>query len=112
MFRSKFFVTTIIFIILLVVTSIVKNQSRIVEKKIFMLNKNISLIEKDINETQLDFYFLSSPEKIEKKLKILGYNNYLPIKNSKIFLNLTNFTDIQNKITTSSHYNEKETKKN
>ena len=112
MFRLKIIIPTIIFLTFLIVTSIIKNQTRIIEKKLYMLSKNIVLKEKDSNESQLEFYFLSSPLELEKKIKNLGYNNYSPIKNSKIFLSLSKFTDIQKKISILNYQDEKKTKKN
>ena len=44
---------------------------------------------KDINEAQLDFHYLTSPAEIEKKLSIIGSDNYQPIKYSNIFLNIS-----------------------
>ena len=111
MLRLKIIISTVIFLILLIITSIIKNQTRIIEKKLFKLNDNITLKEKDINESQLDFYFLISPAEIEKKVKILGQINYIPIKNSNIFLNFSNFTDIQKRISTLDKKNEKKNKK-
>ena len=110
--RLKIIISTVIFLILLIITSIVKNQARIIEKKLFKLNEKITLKEKDINESQLDFYFLTSPAEIEEKIKILGQNNYSPIENSKIFLSLSNFTDMQKKISVFKNLDEKKTKKN
>ena len=52
------------------------------------MNKKITLKKQDINESQLDFHFLTSPAEIEKKVKILGQNNYSPIKKSNIFLQI------------------------
>jgi hypothetical protein len=112
MFRPKTVLPIVIFLIFLIITSIVKNQTRIIEKKLYKLNKKIALKEKDINESQLDFFFLTSPAEIEKKVEILDHMNYLPINNSKIFLNLSNFTDIQRKISILNKKNEKKTKKN
>ena len=112
MLRLKIIISTVIFLILLIITSIIKNQTRIIEKKLFKLNENITLKEKDINESQLDFYFLTSPAEIEEKIKILGQNNYSPIENSKIFLSLSNFTDMQKKISVFKNLDEKKTKKN
>ena len=112
MFRTKIIISSTIFLILLIITSIIKNQTRIIEKKLHKLDNKISLKEKNINEAQLDFYFLTSPSQIEKKIKILGYDNYLPIEKSNIFLSLSNFTNIQNKISILENQNEKETKKN
>ena len=80
MFKTKFILTTTIFIFLLVVTSVIKNKTRILEKKILDLNTKILLKNKDVNETQLDFYYLSSPSEIEKKLNTIGFDNYQPIK--------------------------------
>ena len=112
MFQFKIIISTIIFLILLIITSMIKNQTRMIEKKIHKLNKKISLKEKDINESQLDFHFLTSPEQIEKKVKTLGQNNYLPIKNSKIFLSFSNFSDIKKNISTFKKIDEKKIKKN
>ena len=112
MFRSKIIMPVIIFLFLLIITSIIKNQTRIIEKKLSKLNKQIILKEKDINESELDFYFLSSPAELEKKVKILGNTNYNPIKNSNIFQNLSNFKNIQKKISILNQYDKKKTKKN
>jgi hypothetical protein len=112
MFRSKIIIPIIIFLFLLIITSIIKNETRIIEKKLSKLNKQIILKETDINESELDFYFLSSPAELEKRVKVLGNINYNPIKNSNIFQNLSNFTDIQKKISILNKYDEKETKQN
>ena len=112
MFKLKIVIPTIIFLILLIITSIIKNQTRTIEKKLLKISKNIALQEKDINESQLDFYFLTSPAEIEKKIKILGINNYSPIENSKIFLSLSNFADIKKKLSKTKIVNEKKIKKN
>ena len=112
MYKSKIFISTLIFLIFLIITSIIKNQTRIIEKKLHKLNELTSLKEKDINESQLDFYFLSSPAEIEKKIKILDQNNYLPIENSKIFLSLSNYINIQKNISKINNLYEEKTKKN
>jgi cell division protein FtsL len=112
MFSFKIITPVIIFLIFLIITSIIKNQTRIIEKKIHKLNKNISLTEKDINEFQLEFYFLSSPAEVEKRIRILDNNNYAPIKNSNIFLSFSEFTNIQKKISIFKIQNEEEIKKN
>ena len=112
MFSSKNTIQIIIFLILLIATSIIKNQTRITEKKLFKLNEKITDKEKDINESELDFYFLSSPAEVEKKINILGKNNYIPIQNSKIFFSISDFNNIKKKITILNTRNEKETKKN
>ena len=111
MFKVKILISGTIFFVLLVTTSIIKNQTRVIEKKLNLLSSQILLKEKDFNESQLDFFFLTSPSQIEKKIKLLALNNYLPIKNSKIFLNLSDFIDMQKKISTLNYSNEKKAKK-
>ena len=112
MFRSKITISAIIFLTFLIITSIIKDQTRITEKKLNNLNKKIVMKEKDINETQLDFYFLTSPAEVERKINKLGQNNYLPIENSKIFLSLSNYINIQKNISEINNLYEEKTKKN
>ena len=64
-------------------------------KKITKLNTNIQLKKEFINEAQLDFFYLSSPAEIEKKLKIIGLKNYQPIAHSKIFLNISDLIEFK-----------------
>ena len=71
------------------------------------INKTIILKERDVNESQLDFYFLTSPAEIEKKIIMLGQINYSPIKNSKIFISFSSFNSMENKISTINNLNEK-----
>ena len=107
MFRSKIIIPAIIFLVFLIITSIIKNQTRIIEKKLYKLNEKITLKEKDINESQLDFYFLTSPAEIEKKIEKFRLNDYSPIENSKIFLSFKILTNIQKKISATNSYDEK-----
>ena len=111
MFNTKFLISTFIFISFLVITSAIKNKTRIIEKQISNLNLKILSKQKDINETQLDFYYLSSPKEIEKKLHLIGFNNYKPIKHSNIYFDITEFYKIHNKISNLKKLNEKTNKK-
>ena len=112
MFKFKIIVPSIIFFIFLIFTSIIKNQTRITEKKIYKLSQKITLKQRDVNESQLDFYFLTSPAELEKRVETLGLNNYVPIENSKIFLSFSNFIDVKEKISVFYNLNEKKIKKN
>ena len=112
MFNSKIVITTIIFLVLLIFTSIIKNQTRIIEKKLYFLNEKIALKERDINDSQLDLHYLTSPAELEKKIKILGLNNYKTIEKSKIFLNFLDFSNIKKKLSALKIENKNEKKKN
>ena len=111
MFKTKLIISITVFVTFLVITSTVKNKTRIIEKKISNINIQLLDKKKDINKSQLEFYYLSSPSEIEKKLKNLGFNNYRPIKHSNIFFDITNFTRIQNKVSNLKNLNEKKIKK-
>ena len=107
----KFIIAVTIFISFLLVTSVVKNKTRVLEKNISNLNIKILIKTKDINETQLDFYYLTSPAEIEKKLIMIGLDDYQPIKYSSIFFDISDFTEIQNKISNLKDLDEKKIQK-
>ena len=111
MFKSKFIISLTVFILFLIFTSTIKNKTRIIEKKILNLNVNILHTKKNINEAQLDFFYLTSPAELEKKLSSLGFKNYQPIKFSNIFFNISDLTKIQNKISNLADINDKNIKK-
>ena len=111
MFKAKIIISIAVFAFFLVLTSTVKNKTRIIEKNIFDLNAKILIKSKNINEAQLDFYYLTSPAEIEKKLNVIGLKNYQPIKYSNIFFNISDFTKIQNTTTNLKVLNEEKIKK-
>ena len=111
MFKKKFIISTTVFIIFLLITSIIKNQTRIIEKNISSLNTKIFAKKQNINEAQMEFYYLTSPSEIEKRLNIIGFDNYKPIKLSNIFFEISEFYKIQNKTTNLKILNEKKIKK-
>ena len=106
MFKIKIFISVITFSILLIVTSIIKNQTRETEKKIHNLSKIITAKEKDLNESQLDFTYLSSPLIIHDKIKLIDNEKYVTMEYSKIFLSMSSFLDLQNKLVIQRNQNE------
>ena len=111
MFKMKFTIALSIFISFLLFTSTIKNKTRVIEKNISNLSKIILIKTKDINEAQLDFHYLTSPAEIEKKLSIIGFDNYKPIKYSNIFFDISDFTEIHNKISNLKNIHEKKIQK-
>ena len=110
MFKIKIFISLLIFSSLLFGTSVIKNETREIEKNIDQLNKKINFQEKDFNESQLDYFYLTSPSMIEKRIKNLDIEQYLPMEYSKIFLSISNFNNLQNKYV-SQDWNWEKTKK-
>ncbi len=111
MFNTKFIFSALIFIFFLTLTSIIKNKTRIIEKEIINLDNKILSKEKNINEAQLDFYYLTSPQEIEKRLNLIGFDNYQPIEYSKIFFDFSDFTNIGKKTSNLKNINEQRTQK-
>ena len=111
MHRIKLIISICIFSVLLGLTSGIKNQTRIIEKKIYTIDRQISDIEKDLHETQLDYFYVSSPGYLSKKIKQLDFIEYMPMDFSRIYFSYRDFTNFQKKITTLKADNEKKTKK-
>ena len=107
MSKFKIISSIMIFTFLLIGTSYVKNQTREIEKKIFSLSKITHNQEKNLSELQLDFSYLSSPSIVEMKIQHLEQIKYLPIENSKIFLNISSFNDLQNKFVVKKDHEKK-----
>ena len=111
MFKMKFIIASSIFILFLIVTSTIKNKTRVIEKNISSLTTNVIIKIKDLNEAQLDFHYLTSPAEIDKKVDIIKPYNYQPIKHSRIFFDISDFIEIQNKISNLKNINEKKIQK-
>ena len=111
MSKINFIASIFIFSILLVITSAIKNKTRIIEKNIYKLDRKIAAIEKDLHETQLDYFYVSSPGYLSKKIKQLAFIEYMPMDFSRIYFSYRDFTDSQKKITTLKTDNEKKTQK-
>ncbi len=97
MSKTQIFISIIFFSFLLIGTSAIKNETRELEKKINVLTKTHAQKERNFYEVQLDYYYLTSPSMIEKKIEHLGIKKYIHMEYSKIFLSVENFINIQNK---------------
>ena len=52
----------IIFIFCLIITSFIKNNTRSIEKKIVILNQDIKILEKELDEAKLEYEYLTTPD--------------------------------------------------
>ena len=111
MYKIKLIISLSIFSILLGTTSAIKNQTRIIEKNIYKIDRKIAVIKKDLHETELDYSYLSSPNNLSKKIRKLDVIDYVPMDFSKIYLSYKDFQDSQRKITILKMKNEEKTKK-
>ena len=99
MHRTKFIISIIIFSFLLFYTSTIKNNTRVIEKDIISYEKKISKLKKDLYESQLDFYYLSSPKILQEKISFLTNDLYQAMSFSKIYLDYYDFILDQKKFT-------------
>ena len=90
---------TIIFLsifFLILFTSIIKNSTKKIDDEIFIVEENLRILENRLNESKLEFNYLSSSEKLlefqkrffENKLSKKSINeiNLLDYSNNKIIL--------------------------
>ena len=110
MFKIRIFFSVLIISFFLISTSIIKNKTREIEKNIFNISMKINKNKKDLNESQLDFSYLTSPSMIEKSIEHVRKDEYFPMEFSKIFLSISSFNNMQNKFVTQENQNEKKIK--
>ena len=79
---------------------------RIPKNVLILKNEIIKAKEKDLNESQLDFTYLSSPLIIHDKIKLIDNEKYVTMEYSKIFLSMSSFLDLQNKLVIQRNQNE------
>ena len=111
MFNIKFLITSLTIIAFLIITSTIKNKTRIIEKKISKLNAKIISKEKNINEAHFEFNYLTSPKEIERRVNIIGFENYQPIEFPKIFFDVSHLINVNNKMSNLKNLNEQKIQK-
>jgi|TARA_B110000259_G_C13827967_1_gene327430 cell division protein FtsL len=89
-------------LVLILVTSLVKNSTKEIEDKIFVLNENIRPLKSELGDVLLEYNFLSSPEKlIQYQSQFFKKNlikiDIMTIKKLTKKDNLINISDLINK---------------
>ncbi len=95
MFNKKIYVSGLIFLILLIFTSFIKNETRLLEKKIYNLSQKISKLRHELHEARVEYSYLSSPKYLFNKLSEYSNEKYLPRSFSEIYLNLSELLEHQ-----------------
>ena len=83
-------------LILILATSLVKNSTKEIEDKIFMVNQNIRPLKSELSDALLEYNYLSSPDKLTQHQTQYFEKNLIKIDINKI-KNLTE-TNTQIKI--------------
>ena len=91
MFNRSIIILFSIFFLLILSVSVIKNKSRNLEKEIFKLKSDILILEKYINDAEVEYIYLSSPEILIKNLDRLNKNEYSTQKPYRIFYSTDQF---------------------
>ena len=78
---------------------IIKNETRLIEKKIKLHNSKIFVLKKNLSEANLEFQYLTSPEVLRNKVSRNIDTDYNNLNISQIYLNFDDFINDQKKIT-------------
>ena len=57
-------ISLLIILVLILATSLVKNSTKDIEDKTFVINQNISSLKTELGDVMLEYNFLSSPSKL------------------------------------------------
>ena len=68
----------------LVFTSLIKNKTRLLEKELIYLDNEINILSSDLSEASLDFYYLTTPNRISLLAKNFLNENFVHYKESQI----------------------------
>ena len=91
MFKKPILLSLIIFLFFMSFTSFIKNKTRNLEKQIFKLEKEISVLQKYLNDAETDYTYLSSPEQLNNKLFNLNSEQYTTFERERLFLSIDEF---------------------
>ena len=92
-------VALVIIFVLILGTSLIKNSTKEIEDKIFVLNESIRFLKVELSDVMLEYNFLSSPEKLiqyqsqyfEKELIKIDIMKIQKISEKNNIMELTDF---------------------
>ena len=99
MFNRPLIFSLSVFLFLMIFTSIIKNNTRNIEKNIEKLNTEVSILKNELLNAEMDFIYLSSPDNLEKKILSLNRKKYSTYDFSRIFLSTEEFINFSSKQT-------------
>ena len=77
-------VVFVIIFVLILLTSLVKNSTKEIEDKIFMVNENIRPLKSELGDVLLEYNYLSSPDKLTQYQTQYFEKNLIKIDITKI----------------------------
>ena len=98
-YNKKKLLIILIYISFFIAIPIIKNESRLIEKKIRSTKSEIFFIEKNLLEASLEFQYLTSPAVLSSKIEKHLDQKYNNLDISQIYLNIEDFISEKNKTT-------------
>ena len=77
-------VVFVIIFVLILATSLVKNSTKEIEDKIFIVNENIRPLKSELGDVLLEYNYLSSPDKLTQYQNLYFEKNLIKIDITKI----------------------------
>jgi hypothetical protein len=105
-FKRKKLIIWSIYISFFIAIPLIKNETRLIEKRIQTHKSQIFFFEKNLLEANLEFQYLASPEVLTNKVIENIDTKYTNLKRSQIYLSFEDFISEQKK-TTKFLFNEK-----
>tara|TARA_B100001029_G_C14945851_1_gene385899 strand:+ start:208 stop:543 length:336 start_codon:yes stop_codon:yes gene_type:complete len=99
MFNRYILISLSIFFTFMILTSVVKNNTRNIEKTIEKLNLQVNVLEKELMDSEIDYIYLSTPENLTKKISNFENEKYFEFDHSRIFLSTKEFINYNSKQT-------------
>ena len=106
MFNRPLILSLSVFLFLMIFTSVIKNNTRNIEKNIEKLNTEVSILNNELLNAEMDFIYLSSPDKLEKKISLFDRKKYTTYDFSRIFLSTEELINFSSKQTKKLNHNE------
>ena len=98
-YNKKKLIIILIYISFFISIPIIKNKSRLIEKKIQSYESEIFTLEKKLLEADLEFQYLASPAVLSSKIEQNLDQKYNNLDVSQIYLNIEDFISEKNKTT-------------
>ena len=98
-FKRKKLIIWSIYISFFIAIPLIKNETRLIEKRIQTQKSQIFFLEKNLLEANLEFQYLTSPEVLTNKVVENIDTKYSNLKRSQIYLNFEDFISEQKKTT-------------
>tara|TARA_B110000971_G_C19949792_1_gene472820 strand:+ start:782 stop:1123 length:342 start_codon:yes stop_codon:yes gene_type:complete len=97
LFNKKKIIICSIYISFFIAIPLIKNETRLIEKKIRIHKNQILILDQNLLEANLEFQYLTSPQVLTNKVNENMDTKYNNLKASQIYLNIKDFISEQKK---------------